>query len=89
MAERCPTAFPVTPDTTIFNSVRGLLVEMANSGNAASKDHERMIRDIEQLFNTDSLSTSIPGGIDDIFGWSEFLEGNMGAQTLDQLPSLV
>lgn len=89
MAERCPTEFPISSETPIFNSVRALLVEMAKTGNAASKDHERMIRDIEHLFNAESSQTSISGGIDDIFGWSDFLEDNIGAQLLDQLPSLV
>ncbi|KAJ6070522.1 hypothetical protein N7467_011841 [Penicillium canescens] len=87
MAEKCPAAFPNSPDITIYDSVRSLLVEMARAGNAASNDHERMIQDIEGLFKADSTNASLPGGIDDMVRWSDFLDGNMGAELFDPFPS--
>jgi len=87
MEERYPAALPSSPDITIYDSVRSQLVEIARAGNAASENHERMIKDIEGLFKADPMHATLPEGIDDIFRWSDFPDGNMGTEPFDPLSS--
>lgn len=71
MMEKCPAAFSITIDTGLYQTVRTLLGEMARVGNSASRDHERMIQEIENLFPTGSAYTGPADGMEDLIGWSD------------------
>ena len=90
MMEKCPAAFSVTIDTGLYQTVRTLLGEMARVGNSASRDHERMIQEIENLFPTGSAYTGPADGMEDLIGWSDCLDfGDMGFDFLEPFPSLL
>lgn len=71
--EKRPTAFNPVPDIIPYGAVRSLLGEMARVGNAASKDHERMIHDIENLFTETPSNTGLTEGIEDLVDWPEYM----------------
>lgn len=90
MLDKCPTAFSVPADRALYQTVRGLLGEMARVGNSASRDHERMILEIENLFPAGSAYTGPADGMEDLIGWSDCLDfGDMGFDFLQSFPSLL
>ncbi|KAJ5083300.1 hypothetical protein N7456_012727 [Penicillium angulare] len=44
---------------------------MAQVGNAASKDHDKMIQDIEDTFTRIASNTDLTEGIEDLVYWPE------------------
>lgn len=87
--EKCPAAFSFAIDRELYQTVRDLLGEMARLGNNASRDHERMIQDIENLFPTGSAYTGPAEGLEDLIGWSDYLEfGDIGFDSIEPSTSL-
>ncbi|PLB53913.1 hypothetical protein P170DRAFT_469393 [Aspergillus steynii IBT 23096] len=68
-----PSAFATVRENIPYGPVRSLLGEMARVGNAASKDHERMIHDIENLFTETPFNTGLTEGIEDLVDWPEYM----------------
>ncbi|KGO75807.1 Pyruvate/Phosphoenolpyruvate kinase [Penicillium italicum] len=66
LMEKQPAAFAGARTNAPYSPVRSLLGEMARVGNAASKDHERMIQDIEDLFTETPSNTDLTEGIEDL-----------------------
>lgn len=90
MMEKCPTTFSLPVVRGLHQTVRGLLREMARDGNSASRDHERMIQEIENLFPTGSAYTGPADGMEDLIGWSDCWDfGDMGFDFLEPFPSLL
>ncbi|KAE8132756.1 hypothetical protein BDV38DRAFT_274869 [Aspergillus pseudotamarii] len=75
MTEKYSVVFNSTRSNAPFGPVRDLLREMARVGNAASKDHERMIQDVEDLFTADSVGVELTEEIEDLIGWSDCVDG--------------
>ncbi|QQK46722.1 Pyruvate/Phosphoenolpyruvate kinase [Penicillium digitatum] len=71
LMEKRATSFTSAQTNVPYTPVRNLLGEMARVGNAASKDHERMIQDIEDLFRETPSHTGLTEGIEDLGHWPE------------------
>lgn len=71
--ENCPAAISLFIERNLFFEVRKILEEMAHLGNNASKDHERMIQDIENLFPTGGVYAGLPHEGGDFIEWSDYL----------------
>lgn len=62
---------------------------MAREGNAASKDHNRMIDEIEAIFTDNSSYIGIAEGIENFEDWPDYLEGgNWGFEFDETFPSV-
>jgi hypothetical protein len=63
---------------------------MAQEGNAASKDHNRMITEIEELFTETSSDTGILAeGIESLVDWPDYLDnGTLGFEFDETFPSV-
>jgi proline utilization trans-activator len=84
MKEKCRPAFSFTADRELSQTARNILSDMARLGNNASKDHERMIQEIENLFPTGSAYTGPTDGIEDLIGWSDYMEfGGIGFDSIE------
>jgi hypothetical protein len=62
---------------------------MAQYGNAASKDHNRMITEIEDLFTETPLNTELlVEGIESLVDWPDYLDnGTLGFEFDETFPS--
>ncbi|KAH8434480.1 fungal specific transcription factor domain-containing protein [Aspergillus melleus] len=88
LIEKRPTAFATGRPNIPYGPVRGLLGEMARVGNAASKDHEKMIRDIEELFTETPSNPVLTERIEDLVDWPEYMDtGNMSFEFDETFPS--
>ncbi|CAI7611447.1 unnamed protein product [Penicillium manginii] len=88
--ERRPTAFASLIFNAPYEPVKRLLAEMAQEGNAASKDHNRMITEIEELFTETSSDTGILAeGIESLVDWPDYLDnGTLGFEFDETFPSV-
>ncbi|KAK2596107.1 hypothetical protein QQS21_006454 [Conoideocrella luteorostrata] len=87
--ENCSGSFSIPIERELYRNVREILGEMARHGNRASRDHERMIQEIENLFPTGSANIASGDKIEDIIGWTDYLDfGNMGSDLMGNYGSL-
>ncbi|OGM40377.1 hypothetical protein ABOM_010595 [Aspergillus bombycis] len=84
LMEKRPNAFAAARTSALYSPVRSLLGEMARLGNAASKDHEKMIHEIEDLFTDIPPSTGLTDGVEDIVEWPEYLNAENMTFALDE-----
>ena len=82
--EKRPNAFAGARTSALYSPVRSLLGEMARLGNAASKDHEKMIHDIEDLFTDITPNTDLTEGVEDVVEWPEYLNAENMTFALDE-----
>ncbi|GAB1193510.1 hypothetical protein APSETT444_002731 [Aspergillus pseudonomiae] len=84
LMEKRPNAFAGARTSALYSPVRSLLGEMARLGNAASKDHEKMIHDIEDLFTDITPNTDLTEGVEDVVEWPEYLNAENMTFALDE-----
>ncbi|KAK4862345.1 hypothetical protein LT330_003483 [Penicillium expansum] len=88
LKEKQAAAFASAWTNAPYSPVRSLLGEMARVGNAASKDHEKMIQDIEDLFTEAPSNTGLTEGIEDPVYWPEYVNiESMGFDFDETFPS--
>lgn len=90
ISARRPTAFTngVVANTIQYGPARSLLANMAREGNAASRDHDRMINEIENMFSEASVNLGLPEGIESFVDWPEYLDsGTLGFDLEETFPS--
>ncbi|KAL4877966.1 hypothetical protein BJY04DRAFT_230241 [Aspergillus karnatakaensis] len=88
MMDREPSSFPIGTQVSLYAKQRILLGEMARAGNLASRDHEKMIEDIEGLFATGQGDVRDAENIVDSAMWSDFFDNeNTGFDFLDPFPA--
>ncbi|KAE8401785.1 hypothetical protein BDV37DRAFT_253974 [Aspergillus pseudonomiae] len=84
LMEKRPNAFAGARTSALYSPVRSLLGEMARLGNAASKDHEKMIHDIEDLFTDITPNTDLTERVEDVVEWPEYLNAENMTFALDE-----